>query len=121
MYFLGIVFLENTHSRCVLDVAVFLLHACRLTRCTKSKMSLYLPFFSRSLMMASTAASPTPFTPPRPNRTSPFLVTVKFNPDSLTSGGNTDMRMARHSSINLVTSLMSSLATVRLAAMNSAG
>ena len=55
-------------------------------RFTKSKMSRNSPARSRSAMMASPTASPTPRMPAKPKRT-PSGVAVKSRPLSLMSGG----------------------------------
>ena len=52
--------------------------------------------------MASIAASPTPFNPPKPKRISPFLFTEKPCKDSLISGPSTLMPIRLHSSIKKV-------------------
>ena len=60
------------------------------------------PPLLRSVIMASIAASPTPFNPPNPKRISPFLLTEKPCKDSLMSGPNTFMPIRLHSSIKKV-------------------
>ena len=59
--------------------SIFLrLQAERFTRCTKSKISLYSPFLSRSSRIDCTALSPTPLMAPSPKRISPFTIHRKL-------------------------------------------
>ena len=83
------------------------LQALRLTLCTKSNMLLNGPLALRSLTMAATAFSPTPLTDAIPNRISPLAFTPKRGTLSFTSGPSTFMPMDLHSSISLVTSVIS--------------
>ena len=72
-------------------------------------------------MMLSTAASPTPFTAPMPKRMFFRLSTLNFSNDSFTSGPNTEMPIALHSSMNFVISTMLLKLRLNTAAMYSDG
>ena len=89
-----------------------LLQALRFTRSTKSYISLNGPLALRSLMIADTALSPTPFTAASPKRMSPLLLTPNFSTDSLMSGPFTVIPMRLHSSIT--TLILSACARLRL-------
>ena len=83
-------------------------------------MDSYGPFFSLSSIMLSTAASPTPFNPPKSKPYLAFIVYCKPFFDSLTSGPSTFYPMRLHSSMKKV--IFSMLpALFRTAAIYSAG
>ena len=88
---------------------------------TKSKISLKGPFCLLSFTIALTTLSPNPLIPPKPNRMSPFLLTLKNDSDSLISGLRTFILPFLQSAIIfLISSALPRLA-VRLAAWNSDG
>jgi DNA polymerase-3 subunit alpha len=67
------------------------------------------------------ALAPTPFTAPSPKRMFPCLLTVKVRLLSFTSGPSTSIPMRRHSSMNLVISVMLEMLRLSTAAMYSDG
>ena len=70
-------------------------------------MSVKWPPLFLSIIIASIAASPTPFNPPNPNRICPCLFTEKPFKDSLISGPNTLIPILLHSSMkNVILSIL---------------
>ncbi len=96
---------SNAPARAI-DSMLFLLQEESGIRSTKLNISENCPFASRSSMMLFTAPFPTPLIAAKPNLRSFSLFTENLKKDSLTSGLNTFMPMARHSSMNFVISVM---------------